>query len=77
MKPKLINLRRISVIQIAQNEKGSIYVVFQDGRHNYGCKVKNLEEAEKIVNDIKTSDMIWFEVPSKIFTVTFKKEEKE
>ena len=77
MKPKLINLRRISVIQIAQNEKGSIYVVFQDGRHNYGCKVKNLEEAEKIVNVIKTSDITWFEVPSKIVTVTFKKEEKE
>lgn len=68
---RLINLNRITSIQIAKKEN-DVYVVFQDGRHNYGCKVEKLEDAEAMLNEIKDNGEKWFSVPSELIEMSFK-----
>lgn len=46
MVQKLINLDRISCVSIATKED-RVYLVFQDGRHNFGYKVKRMPKRSR------------------------------
>ena len=49
---KLINLNKIVGIQIAKKGE-DVYVVFQDGRHNFGVKVESMDDAERLLGEIQ------------------------
>ena len=49
---RIINLNRITCVTIATKED-AIYLVFQDGRHNYGYKVKDMEYAQNALKTIE------------------------
>ena len=49
---KLINLDRISCVSIATKEE-EVYLVFQDGRRNYGYKIKDIEYAQNALKNIE------------------------
>ncbi len=72
---KLINLNRITVVQTAVKED-RVYLVFQDGRHNYGYKVKDLETAQAAISRIEKGDVRWWRVYGDPVEVTFKRENK-
>lgn len=67
---KLINLDRISCVSIATKED-RVYLVFQDGRHNYGYKVKDIEYAQNALKHIEKGAK-WWRVLGEPIEVTFK-----
>ena len=69
---KLINLNRITCVTIATKED-AIYLVFQDGRHNYGYKVKDMEYAQNALKTIEKG-VQWWRVLGEPVEVTFKRE---
>ena len=72
---KLINLDRISCVSIATKEDG-VYLVFQDGRRNYGYKVKDIEYAQNALKNIEKGAK-WWRVLGKPIEVTFKNVKEE
>lgn len=76
MTQKLLNLERMSAINIAVNE-GRVYLVFQDGRKNYGYRVKDLEYANKVLKTIERDDPKWWRVLGEPVEVYFKKGQEE
>lgn len=70
MVQKLINLDRISCVCIATKED-RVYLVFQDGRHNYGYKVKDIEYAQNALKYIEKGAK-WWRVLGEPIEVTFK-----
>ena len=68
---KLINLDRVSCVSIATKED-RVYLVFQDGRHNYGYKVKDIEYAQNALKNIEKGAK-WWRVLGEPIEVTFKK----
>ena len=71
---KLINLNKIVGIQIAK--KGAdVFVVFQDGRHNFGVKAESMDDAERLLGEIECGRYTnWLRVPGEIVQVVFKKD---
>lgn len=72
---KLINLDRITCVTIATNED-RVYLVFQDGRHNYAYKVKDLDCAQNALKSIERGTK-WWRVLGEPLEVVFKKEQEE
>lgn len=68
---KLINLDRITCITIATKED-KIYLVFQDGRHNYAYRVKDIEYAQNALKTIEKGCK-WWRVLGEPIEITFKK----
>ena len=73
---KLINLDRITCISIATKED-RVYLVFQDGRHNYAYKVKDIEYAQNALKVIEKEKPKWWRVLGEPIEVTFKNEKGE
>lgn len=71
---RLINLDRISCVLIAENE-GRVYLVFQDGRHNYGYKVNSLDYAQNALKTIEKSSPKWWRVLGEPIEMFFKMKE--
>jgi hypothetical protein len=71
---KLINLDRITCITIATKED-RIYLVFQDGRHNYGHRVKDIQHAQKALKTIERDRPKWWKVLGEPVEVTFKRQD--
>ena len=72
---KLINLDRISCVSIAT--KGDrVYLVFQDGRHNFGYKVKDIGYAQNALKNIEKGAK-WWRVLGEPIEVTFKNVNEE
>ena len=72
---KLINLDRITCITIATKED-RVYLVFQDGRHNYGYKVKDIEYAQNALKTIERDRPKWWKVLGEPVEVTFKRQDE-
>lgn len=71
---KLINLDRITCITIATKED-RVYLVFQDGRHNYGYRVKDVEYAQNALKTIERNTPKWWKVLGEPVEVTFKRQD--
>lgn len=72
---RLINLNRITCVTIATNED-RVYLVFQDGRHNYAYEVKDLDYAQNALKSIERGAQ-WWRVLGEPLEVVFKKEKEE
>ena len=72
---KLIKLDRITCVSIATKED-RVYLVFQDGRHNYAYKVKDMEYAQNALRTIEKGAK-WWRVLGEPIEVTFKNEKEE
>ena len=72
---KLINLDRISCVSIATKED-VVYLVFQDGRRNYGYKVKDIEYAQNALKNIEKGAK-WWRVLGKPIEETYKNVKEE
>ena len=73
---RLINLDRITCVSIAAKED-RVYLVFQDGRHNYAYKVKDIEYAQDALRIIERGNPRWWKVLGEPIEVTFKNEREE
>lgn len=71
---KLINLDRITCISISTKGE-EVYLVFQDGRHNYAYRVKDVEYANKAIKTIEKEKPKWWRVLGNPIEVTFKRTE--
>ena len=72
---KLINLDRITCINIATKED-RVYLVFQDGRHNYAYRVKDIEYAQGALKHIERDKPKWWKVLGEHVEVLFKKQDQ-
>lgn len=72
---KLINLDRITCVSIATKED-RVYLVFQDGRHNYAYKAKDIEYAQNALKAIEKG-VRWWRVLGEPVEVVFKNEKEE
>lgn len=68
---KIINLDRITCISIS-TKGNEVYLVFQDGRHNYGYRVKDVEYANNALKTIEKEKPKWWRVLGNPIEVTFK-----
>lgn len=73
---KLINLDRITCVSITTKEDRT-YLVFQDGRHNYAYKVKDIEYAQNALRTIEQGTPKWWRVLGEPIEVIFKNEKEE
>ena len=71
---KLINLDRITCINIAVKDD-RVYLVFQDGRHNYAYRVKDIEYAQNTLKRIERDKPKWWKVLGEPVEVLFKKQD--
>jgi hypothetical protein len=71
---KVINLDRITCISIS-TKGNEVYLVFQDGRHNYAYRVKDVESANNAIKTIEKEKPKWWRVSEKPIEVTFKRTE--
>lgn len=71
---RIINLDRITSVQVVTKENG-IYLVFKDGKHNLGYRVRTFDEAQQALNTIEARNPKWWRVYGKPVEVTFKKED--
>lgn len=67
----LINLDRITAVNICTNND-RIYLVFQDGRHNYGYPMKDMEYAQKALKTIEKDNPKWWRVLGEPREIQFK-----
>ena len=71
---KIINLDRITCISIS-TKGDEVYLEFQDGRHNYGYRVKDVEYANNAIKTIEKEKPKWWRVLGNPIEVTFKRTE--
>ena len=72
---RLINLDRISCISVAIVTSGA-YLVFQDGKHNYGYKVKDVEYAQNVLKTIERDKPKWWRILGNPIEMSFKKQDE-
>ena len=72
---RLINLDRITCINVA-TVGSNVFLVFQDGRKNYGYRVTSVEHAQGLLKAIEREKPKWWRVLGNPIEMSFKKQDE-